>query len=202
MFKILLLAIAFCIGIWFSASPSRSSSSGDGNCPPGEIWVNDYTRANGSVVDGYCRTLPDGDPCNNRNAPSYCDAQNNSPQDIPIIEQDSPIIESDPPEQNSEPEIEKYNVEILRKEFEQIRPQYWKEVSKHKSASEELGQENIDRMAVGKAPIGDDGFPMEVHHKVPLSSGGTNDFGNFKIMTRTQHRLGDNYCKNHPELCD
>lgn len=157
---------------------------------------------NGKWVDPYIRTLPDGDLCNNINAPSSCNAQDNSDKNIPLIGQDSPIIESDHPEQNFEPEIEKYNAKSkrLRDEFEQIRPRYWKEVSKQVSASEKLSQENIDRMAAGKAPIGDDGFPMEVHHKVPLSSGGTNDFGNFKIMTRTQHRLGDNYCKNHPEL--
>lgn len=52
--------------------------------------------------------------------------------------------------------------------------------------------------AGGKAPIGDDGFPVELHHKVPLSRGGTNDFSNLEPLTRTGHRLGGNFRRNHP----
>lgn len=44
----------------------------------------------------------------------------------------------------------------------------------------------------GDAPIGDDGYPVELHHR-----GQTPD-GPLDEMTRTDHRLGDNYAKNHP----
>lgn len=43
----------------------------------------------------------------------------------------------------------------------------------------------------GKAPIGDDGHPMELHHE------GQNPNGPVKEMTRTEHRLGENFKKNH-----
>jgi hypothetical protein len=50
----------------------------------------------------------------------------------------------------------------------------------------------------GRAPIGDDGHPVELHHtdqaagnKSPLQE-----------MTRTDHRLGDNFAKNHPNTGD
>jgi len=53
-------------------------------------------------------------------------------------------------------------------------------------------------MRNGRAPIGEDGHPMELHHLRPLSRGGTNDFRNLRPMTRTDHRLGENYGLNHP----
>jgi RHS repeat-associated protein len=43
----------------------------------------------------------------------------------------------------------------------------------------------------GKAPKGDDGHPMELHHE------GQGPKGPVKEMTRTEHRLGDNFKKNH-----
>jgi len=43
----------------------------------------------------------------------------------------------------------------------------------------------------GKAPKGDDGHPMELHHD------SQNPNGELKEMTRTEHRLGDNFKKNH-----
>ncbi|MCW2860418.1 MAG: Integrase catalytic region [Actinoallomurus sp.] len=45
------------------------------------------------------------------------------------------------------------------------------------------------------------GFPMEIHHRIPLSKGGTNDPDNFMFLTRTAHRFGENYRLNHPP-CD
>jgi hypothetical protein len=55
-------------------------------------------------------------------------------------------------------------------------------------------------MMKGKAPIGSDGYPMELHHKVMLARGGSNDIDNLIAMTRTDHRLGANYAKNHPPV--
>jgi len=45
----------------------------------------------------------------------------------------------------------------------------------------------------GKAPTGDDGHPVEIHHE------GGKAKGPFREMTRSDHRLGDNYKKNHPD---
>lgn len=39
---------------------------------------------------------------------------------------------------------------------------------------------------------------MEVHHILPLYMGGGNGFDNLTHMTRTEHRLGDNFKDNHP----
>jgi|WetSurMetagenome_2_1015567.scaffolds.fasta_scaffold24023_7 hypothetical protein len=42
----------------------------------------------------------------------------------------------------------------------------------------------------GNAPIGKDGHPVELHHKKD---------GTLAEKTRTDHRLGENYKKNHPD---
>jgi RHS repeat-associated protein len=52
--------------------------------------------------------------------------------------------------------------------------------------------ENRERMAVGKAPIGKDGYPVELHHPEQKPEEPVEE------MTRTDHRLGENYTKNHP----
>jgi hypothetical protein len=51
-------------------------------------------------------------------------------------------------------------------------------------------------MLQGLAPIGTDGYPVELHHP-----GGINVPIEFMdILTRTNHRLGGNYRLNHPFL--
>jgi hypothetical protein len=47
-------------------------------------------------------------------------------------------------------------------------------------------------MEKGHAPTGPDGHPMELHHVDRTPEGGV------KSMSRTDHRLGENYKKNHP----
>lgn len=46
--------------------------------------------------------------------------------------------------------------------------------------------------ARGKPPTGIDGHPIEIHHA------GQQPYGDAEEMTRTDHRLGPNYKKNHP----
>ena len=82
--------------------------------------------------------------------------------------------------------------QIDRDQFRGIRENFWKgeaEASSHRYSSREL-----ECMQKGKAPIGIDGFPMELHH--PTGS----PLDNLIPMTRTEHRLGDNYKLNHPWL--
>lgn len=84
-----------------------------------------------------------------------------------------------------------------RREFNAVtRPAFWKQEAARNAAN--YSPENLRRMAKGKAPIGPDGNPMELHHKKPLSQGGTNSFDNLEPLTRTQHRLGENFRKRHP----
>ncbi len=45
--------------------------------------------------------------------------------------------------------------------------------------------------AKGKAPIGADGYPRELHHSDPKANGPIHE------MTRTEHRGGNNFKKNH-----
>ena len=52
--------------------------------------------------------------------------------------------------------------------------------------------ENQQRMSQGKAPIGQDGKPMELHHEGQASN------GQLKEMTQTKHRGGENFKNNHP----
>ncbi|NJO33477.1 MAG: hypothetical protein HC869_10350 [Rhodospirillales bacterium] len=83
-----------------------------------------------------------------------------------------------------------------RREFEKLKPAAWKEEARRnpqKYTAEQLG-----RMVKGQAPIGDDGYSMEVHHKKQLQHGGSNTFDNFDFKSREKHRLGENYRQNHP----
>ncbi|MDX9802262.1 MAG: HNH endonuclease [Spirochaetia bacterium] len=55
-------------------------------------------------------------------------------------------------------------------------------------------------MQIGKAPVGLDSKPLELHHIKPLSLNGTNHYSNLKIMTQSDHRLGKNMYRNHPDI--
>ena len=84
----------------------------------------------------------------------------------------------------------------VRREFESTKPKLWKKEAELNS--EKYSPSQLDDMRRGKAPIGSDGEPMEVHHKQMLSHGGSNDFENCDFMTQFDHRRGPNYRKNHP----
>ncbi|WP_374113192.1 HNH endonuclease signature motif containing protein [Leifsonia shinshuensis] len=89
------------------------------------------------------------------------------------------------------------NSKSLRREFEDsVRPKYWIDEAARNPGS--YSAQNLARMQLGRPPFGVDGFPMELHHIVPLSQGGSNDLSNLAPMTRTDHRLGENYRLNHP----
>jgi hypothetical protein len=87
----------------------------------------------------------------------------------------------------------------LRAQFnKEVKPKYWMD-----EAAKNPGKYTADDlvwMGEGKAPIGNGGFPMEPHHKTMLSRGGSNDVDNLVGLTRTEHRPGENYAKNHPRL--
>jgi hypothetical protein len=89
-------------------------------------------------------------------------------------------------------------LEKLRQEFETAKSKFWKHEASNRPDT--YSPENLARMKQGRPPIGADGFPMELHHKVPLAEGGTNVFENLVPLTRTEHRLGVNYKLNHPNL--
>ncbi len=87
-------------------------------------------------------------------------------------------------------------LETKRREFESTtRPNYWK--AKAQNSPEGYSEADLVRMRAGRAPVGADGFPMELHHIQPLSRGGSNETSNLQEMTRTDHRLGGNYRVNH-----
>jgi len=85
-----------------------------------------------------------------------------------------------------------------RQAFEKIKPNAW--MAEAARNSEKYTVEQLARIKNGLAPIGRDGFPMEIHHRTPLSEGGANTMDNFDFKTRTDHRLGPNYKENHPNL--
>lgn len=85
----------------------------------------------------------------------------------------------------------------LREEFDKkVRPAFWKHEAEKNP--QKYSPENLKRMRESKAPLDENGNPLELHHKVPLSEGGTNCFDNLVIMTRDEHRGKGNYSKNHP----
>jgi hypothetical protein len=85
-----------------------------------------------------------------------------------------------------------------RGEFNKMKPQAWKDEAARNP--QRYTPDQLARMRNGDAPIGGDGYPMEMHHRTPLAEGGQNSMDNFEFMTRSDHRLGDNYKKNHPNL--
>jgi RHS repeat-associated protein len=82
--------------------------------------------------------------------------------------------------------------QIDRAAFAGERRAFWK--AEAQNNPEAYSEANLARMQSGKAPIGSDGHPMELHHVAGTPEGGVNP------MTRTDHRLRDNYQENHPWL--
>jgi RHS repeat-associated protein len=79
---------------------------------------------------------------------------------------------------------------IDRKIFDKERKNYWKKEAENNSPK--YSADDLARMKKGKAPTGPDGHPMELHHNDRTMTGGLTP------MSRTDHRLGDNYKINHP----
>jgi hypothetical protein len=82
--------------------------------------------------------------------------------------------------------------QIDRNAFRIQRESYWK--NEASTNAKLYGAENLKRMQSGRAPIGADGHSMELHHVQGIMS------GEVKPMTRTEHRIGENYRSNHPWL--
>lgn len=101
--------------------------------------------------------------------------------------------------QNGPPRASKEHIDQTRKDFPQVRRQFWKNEAATNPGN--YSPSDVARMQNGDPPIGGDGFPMELHHKLPIEWWGTNDPSNLEPMSRTDHRLGENYRKNHPNHC-
>ncbi len=79
---------------------------------------------------------------------------------------------------------------IDRAAFRKEREQYWKAEAQQNGGN--YGPEDLTKLQKGRAPTGPDGHPMELHHVDRTPEGG------LQPMSRTDHRLGENYKKNHP----
>jgi hypothetical protein len=86
----------------------------------------------------------------------------------------------------------------VRREFKAMKSKLWQEEAEKNP--QKYTPEQLDDMRRGDAPKGSDGKRMEIHHKKPLSEGGANTLDNFEFTTQTEHRLGPNLKKNHPNL--
>jgi RHS repeat-associated protein len=86
----------------------------------------------------------------------------------------------------------------MRKAFSKAKAKFWQNEAKVNPSK--YSASDLARMEKGKGPIGPDGKPMELHHDKPLAEGGDNSVDNLKPMSRTDHRLGENYKANHPNL--
>ena len=87
--------------------------------------------------------------------------------------------------------ISKATSKIDRAAFGKERAAHWK--GEAKANPSKYGAEDLARMEKGKAPIGPDGHSMELHHTDRTMEGGLQE------MSRTEHRLGENFKKNHPD---
>jgi hypothetical protein len=79
---------------------------------------------------------------------------------------------------------------IDRAAFKAERRAFWKAEADRNPGS--YSAADLERMNDGLPPIGPDSYPMELHHVDRTPEGGLDP------MSRTDHRLGDNYNKNHP----
>jgi hypothetical protein len=107
----------------------------------------------------------------------------------------------------------------LRHDFEtRVRGDYWKEYARQINSGEvtnpfgntaipanpkgnEGGSapiDNLRRMERGDPPIGSDGWPVQLHHKVPLKAGGTNDYDNLLPFTQTTHSRASRILHKEP----
>jgi RHS repeat-associated protein len=79
---------------------------------------------------------------------------------------------------------------IDRRAFRAEREAFWK--AEAEAHPEKYSPEDLARMRQGKPPIGKDGYPTELHHANRTQR------GPLQPLTRTDHRIGPNYKKNHP----
>jgi RHS repeat-associated protein len=79
---------------------------------------------------------------------------------------------------------------IDRNAFRTEREAFWKNEAKGNASK--YSADDLAKMEKGRAPTGNDGHPMELHHTNRTQTGG------IQPMTRTEHRLGENYKINHP----
>jgi hypothetical protein len=79
---------------------------------------------------------------------------------------------------------------IDRNAFRAEREAFWKAEAKNNPGK--YGADDMAKMQRGRPATGPDGYPMELHHVDRTPEGGV------VPMSRTDHRLGDNYKKNHP----
>jgi len=77
-----------------------------------------------------------------------------------------------------------------RAAFKIEREAFWK--TEAKSNPGKYSTDDLANMTKGRAPTGPDGHPMELHHVDRTPEGG------LRAISRTEHRLGANYKKNHP----
>jgi RHS repeat-associated protein len=87
-------------------------------------------------------------------------------------------------------DAERTSSKIDRNAFKSEREAYWKAEAQNNPSK--YSAEDLARMRKGLAPIGPDGHSMELHHVDRTPEGGV------EPMSRTDHRLGGNYKKNHP----
>jgi RHS repeat-associated protein len=80
---------------------------------------------------------------------------------------------------------------IDRAQFKAEREAFWK--AEAKNHPEKYSAKDLAKMEKGRAPTGADGHPVELHHVDRTPTGPK------EPLTRTDHRLGDNYKKNHPD---
>ncbi len=92
--------------------------------------------------------------------------------------------------------ISKRLYNLRRAEYRAKRMERWREEIKRHPDKYTAAQKQRVRLE-NKAPIGSDGYPMEIHHRKMLSEGGSNLIENMDFLTRTAHRLGKSYKRRH-----
>ena len=81
--------------------------------------------------------------------------------------------------------------QIDRAAFAKERAAFWKQEAQDNGSK--YSDANIGRMEKGKPPIGPDGHPTELDHTDRTMERGV------EMMSRSDHRLGENYKINHPD---
>ncbi|MGH9857396.1 MAG: HNH/ENDO VII family nuclease [Acidobacteriota bacterium] len=102
------------------------------------------------------------------------------------------------------PRVAGAELAALRREFDQTaKPGYWREYARQVddgAVSNPFGnpEVNLARMRDGLPPVGPEGVAVPLHHKIPLSRGGTNEFSNLQPISQYVHQKNTKILHSEP----
>ncbi|MDU4093057.1 MAG: HNH endonuclease signature motif containing protein [Pantoea sp.] len=73
----------------------------------------------------------------------------------------------------------------LRRQFQKVKPKFYKALAIHPTVKKRFNADELEKMAKGMRPNNE----WEIHHKIPLDDGGTNNFQNLTLIHKDAHKI-------------